>query len=67
MNAIARKIMSTPRRIGIVTTWLDRGGGYVARQYRSALNSVHNVFVYARGGDYDSTQEPFWHHRTVPQ
>lgn len=60
MNVIARKIMSTPRRIGIVTTWLDRGGGYVARQYRSALNSVHNVFVYARGGDYDSTQEPFW-------
>lgn len=60
MNAIARGFASTPRRIGIVTTWLDRGGGYVARQYLSALESAHNVFIYARGGDYDSIQEPFW-------
>jgi len=52
--------MSTSRRIGIVTTWLDRGGGYVARQYLSALDSVHAVYIYARGGDYDSTGEPFW-------
>jgi glycosyltransferase involved in cell wall biosynthesis len=60
MNAIARRFMPTPRRIGIVTTWFDRGGGYVARQYLSALDSVHDVFIYARGGDHDSTRESFW-------
>ncbi len=48
------------RKVGIVTTWLDRGGGYVGRQYLSALSSRHDVFIYARGGDFDSTKEPFW-------
>lgn len=60
LTTLLAPFMSTPRRIGIVTTWLDRGAGYVARQYLSALDSVHNVFIYARGGDYDSTEEPFW-------
>jgi 1,2-diacylglycerol 3-alpha-glucosyltransferase len=65
MNEIDRRSKPTPRRVGIVTTWLDRGGGYVARQYLSALESVHNVFIYSRGGDHDSTAEPFWNSPNV--
>ena len=52
--------MSARRRIGIVTTWFDCGAGYVARQYLNALSSVHDVFIYVRGGRHDSTEDPFW-------
>ena len=37
--------------IGIVTTWFERGGAYVSRQYRDLLKNDFNVFIYARGGE----------------
>ncbi len=39
------------RNIGIVTTWFERGAAYVSRQYRRVLETEHNVFIYARGGE----------------
>lgn len=38
-------------RIGIVTTWFERGAAYVSKQYMNALNKKHQVFIYARGGE----------------
>ncbi|QSV72535.1 MAG: glycosyltransferase [Aphanizomenon flos-aquae KM1D3_PB] len=45
--------------IGIVTMWFERGAGYVSRQYRQALSANHNVFIYARVGDYPKG-DPTW-------
>jgi len=36
-------------RIGIVTTWFERGAAYVSRQYRDVLSKEHDVYIYARG------------------
>ena len=45
--------------IGIVTTWFERGAGYVSRQYRDILAPTHNVFIYARGGEFGH-DDPNW-------
>lgn len=37
-------------RIGIVTTWFERGAAYVSKAFREALEDEHEVFIYARGG-----------------
>ncbi len=37
--------------IGIVTTWFERGAGYVSKQYKNVLEKEHSVFIYARGGE----------------
>ena len=38
--------------IGIVTAWFESGAGYVSKAYRDVLTLNHEVYVYARGGDY---------------
>lgn len=45
--------------IGIVTMWFERGAGYVSKLYRQALEQKHNVFIYARGGEYPK-HDPNW-------
>lgn len=47
-------------RIGIVTTWFERGAAYVSRQYRDALATEHEVFIYARGGESYARGVPGW-------
>jgi glycosyltransferase involved in cell wall biosynthesis len=47
-------------RIGIVTTWFERGAAYVSRQYRDVLRQIHEVFIYARGGEQRATGDPRW-------
>lgn len=47
-------------RIGIVTTWFERGAAYVSRQYQNTLAQTHDVFVYARGGEAYSIGDPSW-------
>lgn len=37
-------------KIGIVTTWFERGAGYVSKLYRQALEKENDVYIYARGG-----------------
>jgi len=51
--------------IGIVTTWFERGGAYVSRQYREVLQGPHRVFVYARGGEKRAKNDPRWADGTV--
>ena len=58
-------------KIGIVTTWFERGAAYVSRQYRDVLRKDNEVFIYARGGEllargdaeWDD-EKVFWAHRT---
>lgn len=37
--------------IGIVTTWFERGGAYVSLAYKKLLETQHDVYIYARGGE----------------
>lgn len=46
--------------IGIVTTWFERGAGYVSRQYRDVLSTEHQVFIYARGGEKYAIGDKEW-------
>lgn len=47
-------------RIGIVTTWFERGAAYVSRAYRDVLSSRHDVFIYARAGEKSGKGDPRW-------
>jgi glycosyltransferase involved in cell wall biosynthesis len=47
-------------KIGIVTTWFERGAAYVSRQYADALAKKHEVFIYARGGEKTGKSDPNW-------
>ena len=39
-------------KIGIVTTWFERGAAYVSKQYKVSLEECgHKVFIYSRGGE----------------
>jgi 1,2-diacylglycerol 3-alpha-glucosyltransferase len=38
------------KRVGIVTAWFERGGGYVSRQYREILEPHFDVHIFARRG-----------------
>lgn len=38
--------------IGFVTTWLERGATYVTKTYMELLAPRHNLYVFARGGEY---------------
>lgn len=46
--------------IGIVTTWTERGASYVSKQIMDSLNSEHNVFIYARGGEQYEKGNKSW-------
>lgn len=48
-------------KIGIVTTWFERGAAYVSRQYMKLFES-HGVetFIYARGGENQARNDPNW-------
>ncbi|AFW95351.1 glycosyl transferase [Anabaena sp. 90] len=50
--------------IGIVTMWFERGAGYVSRQYRQIFSLNHNVFIYARAGEYPKG-DPIWNDASV--
>jgi glycosyltransferase involved in cell wall biosynthesis len=47
-------------RIGIVTSWFERGAAYVSRQYMEQLRSEHQVFIYSRGGEREAKGDPAW-------
>lgn len=47
-------------RIGLVTTWFERGAAYVSRQYKEQLEQHHDVFIYARGGERYARRDPRW-------
>jgi 1,2-diacylglycerol 3-alpha-glucosyltransferase len=47
-------------RVGIVTTWFERGAAYVSKQYRDCLAREHQVFIYARGGESRAVGDARW-------
>lgn len=47
-------------KIGIVTTWFERGAAYVSRQYKNSLESSHEVYIYARGGERYAIGDKDW-------
>ena len=52
-------------RIGIVTSWQERGAAYVSRQYRDVLKESHRVFIYARGGEHYAIGDKNWDDESV--
>lgn len=53
-------------RIGIVTTWFERGAAYVSRQFEQVLEKEgHNVYIFARGGEKYALGDPDWDHPNV--
>ena len=52
-------------RIGIVTTWFERGAAYVSRQFMDILQKTDDVYIYARGGEKYATEDPKWNLQNV--
>ncbi len=52
-------------KIGIVTTWQERGAAYVSRQYRDLLKKGHEVFIYARGGEKYAIGDKNWDDQSI--
>lgn len=48
------------QKIGIISTWFERGATRVSLAYIAALESHYKVCVYARGGDAFPHHDPFW-------
>lgn len=48
-------------KIGIVTTWFERGAAYVSKQFMETLQSLgHEVYIYARGGEEFAKGDNKW-------
>ncbi len=47
-------------KIGIITTWFERGAAHVSKQYKALLEDQHDVFVYARGGEMFGINHEEW-------
>jgi glycosyltransferase involved in cell wall biosynthesis len=47
-------------KIGIITTWFERGAAMVSRAYRDVLLAEHEVYIYARGGEHYARNDPKW-------
>lgn len=52
-------------KIGIVTTWFERGAAYVSRQFKEVLEQEHEVYIYARGGERYAIGDPIWDTKEV--
>lgn len=53
-------------RIGIVTTWFERGAAYVSKQYKTILEDAgHQVYIFARGGETYAQGDVEWDHPTI--
>ena len=47
-------------KIGIVTTWFERGAAYVSKQFKEVWEKEHEVFIYARGGEKVAKFDSVW-------
>jgi len=52
-------------RIGIVTTWFERGAAYVSKIFEDVLKKDNNVFIYARGGEEYAKNSTEWNKPNV--
>jgi len=46
--------------VGIVTTWFEKGAGYVSKQFYKVLRNEFDVYIYARGGERFAKGDPDW-------
>lgn len=54
-------------KIGIVTTWFERGAAYVSKSFRDILttNKENEVFIFARGGEKYAKGDKNWDSENV--
>jgi len=52
-------------KIGIVTTWFERGAAYVSKQYKDLLDQNNEVFIFARGGESYAKGDINWDNENV--
>lgn len=53
-------------RVGIVSSWFERGAAYVSMQFKEAFQSLgYEVFIYARGGEEFAKKNPKWDSENV--
>jgi len=48
------------KKIGIVTTWFERGAAYVSKQFKEVWEKNNEVYIYARGGEDLAINDPKW-------
>ena len=48
------------KKIGIVTTWFERGAAYVSKQFKEVWEEENEIFIYARGGEDVALNDPKW-------
>lgn len=53
------------KKIGIVTTWFDRGAAYVSKAYEETLQKDHDIYIYARGGEKYGVNDDYWEDSNV--
>jgi glycosyltransferase involved in cell wall biosynthesis len=49
------------KKVGIVTTWFERGAAYVSKQFKEVWEEDCEIFIYARGGEDVAKNNPHWH------
>jgi 1,2-diacylglycerol 3-alpha-glucosyltransferase len=47
-------------KIGIVTTWFERGAAYVSKQFKEVWEQNHDVYIYVRGGEVVADPNSDW-------
>lgn len=52
-------------KIGIVTTWFERGASYVSKIFEGVLDKHNDVFIYARGGEEYGLNSKEWNKSNV--
>jgi len=52
-------------KVGIVTTWFERGAAYVSKQLLNTLSLEHDVYIYARGGEEFAINDNEWNREYV--
>ena len=48
------------KKIGIVTTWFERGAAYVSKQFKEVWERENEVYIYVRGGEDIEVNNPNW-------
>ncbi|WP_299713011.1 glycosyltransferase [uncultured Tenacibaculum sp.] len=53
------------KKIGLVTTWFERGAAYVSKQFKEVWEEENQVYIYARGGEKVAKHDPNWQYDKI--
>ena len=53
------------KKIGIVTTWFERGAAYVSKQFKEVWEEENEIYIYARGGEDVALNDPKWQAKNI--